>query len=167
MTATDTDGTIASYALDTNNDGTADYSGSGSPPATQTHTYSTPGTYTAKLTVTDNAGATGFATQIITVTQPNTAPNTPNKPSGPTSGSRNKQYTYSTSTTDPEGNQVYYMWNWGDGTTTGWLGPYNSGKTVSTSHKWTSRGTFLVKVEAKDSLGAVSGWSATLSVTIR
>ena len=167
MTATDTDGTIASYALDTNNDGTAEYSGSGSPPATQTHTYNTPGTYTAKLTVTDNAGATGFATQIITVTQPNTAPNTPNKPSGPTSGSRNKQYTYSTSTTDPEGNQVYYMWNWGDGTTTVWLGPYNSGKTVSTSHKWTSRGTFLVKVEAKDSLSAVSGWSATLSVTIR
>jgi PKD repeat protein len=167
MTATDIDGTIASWALDINNDGTADYSGSGSPPATQTHTYSTAGTYTAKLTVVDDDSASGFKTVIITVTPPNTAPNTPTKPTGPTSGSRNKQYTYSTSTTDPDGNQVYYWWDWGDGTNSGWFGPYTSGTTKTASHKWTARGTYLVKVKAKDIYGAESGWSATLSVTIR
>jgi serine protease len=167
MTATDTDGTIASWALDINNDGTAEYSGSGRPPATQTHTYSTTGTYTAKLTVVDDDSASGFKTVIITVTPPNTAPKTPTKPTGPTSGSRNKQYTYSTSTTDPDGNQVYYWWDWGDGTNSGWLGPYNSGETKTASHKWTARGTFLVKVKAKDIYGAESGWSATLSVTIK
>lgn len=167
MTAADTDGTIASWALDINNDGTAEYSGSGSPPATQAYTYTTPGTYTAKLTVTDDDGATGFDTESIIVTQTNTAPNIPARPSGPTTGLKNKAYKYTTSTTDPEANQVYYFWDWGDGKTTGWLGPYTSGASITTSHKWSSRGTFLVKVKARDSLGAESGWSATLSVTIR
>ena len=167
MTATDTDGIIASWALDINNDGTAEYSGSGSPPATQTYTYTTPGTYTAKLTVWDDDNANGFGTVTITVTQPNSAPNTPLKPSGPINGMKNRQYKYSTSTTDPNGDQVYYFWDWGDGTTSGWLGPYTSGATISQLHKWTSPGTYLVKVKAKDIYGAESGWSESLSVTIR
>jgi len=167
MSASDSDGTIIFWELDVNNDGTAEYYGNGNPPSTQTHTYIVSGVYTAKLSVWDEDNATVFDTVIITVNQPNSPPNTPTKPSGPTSGSRNKRYTYSTSTIDPDGNQVYYFWDWGDGTNSGWLGPYNSGATATASHKWTSRGTFLVKVKAKDVYGAESSWSAILSVTIR
>ncbi|RNC69397.1 MAG: PKD domain-containing protein [Desulfuromonadales bacterium] len=57
---TDPDGTIASYAW-TFGDGTT---GSG---ASVSKTYTTAGTYTATLTVTDNAGATASDTAIVTV----------------------------------------------------------------------------------------------------
>jgi len=67
MSANDTDGTIASWELDIDNNGTAEYSGAGNPPATQQHTYNDPGNYTAKLTVWDDDAAEGFNTATISV----------------------------------------------------------------------------------------------------
>lgn len=67
MSAADSDGTISLWSLDVDNDGTPEYSGSGSPPATQQHIYTNSGTYTAKLTVTDNNNATGYKTTTIIV----------------------------------------------------------------------------------------------------
>lgn len=62
----------------------------GGPPAggvnvtTVTHTFAKPGTYTAKLTVTDPAGLTGSATVDIEVVDPNAPdPDNPNKPDNP------------------------------------------------------------------------------------
>jgi hypothetical protein len=69
MTAADPDGAIASYTLNFG-DGTTPLSGSGSPPSTATHNYAADGTYTARLTVTDNGGLTGEATAVITVGAP-------------------------------------------------------------------------------------------------
>ncbi|MCD6473970.1 MAG: PKD domain-containing protein [Thermoplasmata archaeon] len=168
MSASDSDGTIASWQLDVDNDGTAEYSGSGTPPATQTHTYNDPGTYTAKLTVTDNDEATAYdiATVMVNASN-NNPPNTPDQPSGPTSGYTGSSYTYSTSATDPDGDQIKYGWDWdGDGTVDEWTGYYSSGTTVSISHSWDSTGTYNIKVKAQDSNSAESGWSTALTVTI-
>ena len=44
------------------------------------HTYSTAGTYTARLTVTDNQGATGTTTISITVNAAPAAPAAPDEP---------------------------------------------------------------------------------------
>jgi len=93
-------------------------------------------------------------------------PNTPNKPSGPTSGNTGVSYTYQTSTTDPDGDQVYYNWSWGDDTYSGWIGPYSSGATATMSHKWTTKGSYSIKVKAKDVYAVESDWSPILPVTI-
>lgn len=95
----------------------------------------------------------------------NTQPNTPSTPSGPTSGITGTYYTYSTSTTDPDGDNVYYLFDWGDGATTT-KGPYSSGATVWAAHSWGSVGTYYVKVKAKDSYGAWSSWSSSRQVSI-
>lgn len=58
--ASDPDGYIVSYSWDFGDGGTA----SG---ASQTHVYQNPGNYTARVTVTDNGGATASATGSITV----------------------------------------------------------------------------------------------------
>ncbi|MDQ6740271.1 MAG: PKD domain-containing protein, partial [Actinomycetota bacterium] len=57
--STDADGSVASYAWDFGDGGTA-------AGATATHSYAAAGTYTVTLTVTDNAGATGVKTGPVT-----------------------------------------------------------------------------------------------------
>ena len=61
--SSDSDGTLASYAWDFG-DGTT---GTGASPS---HTYTADGTYSVKLTVTDDDGATGTSTKSVTVAAP-------------------------------------------------------------------------------------------------
>ena len=67
-TASDPDGTIASYAWDYDNNGTVD-----STSANPTARFTTPGNHTVKLTVTDNLGAPTVVLHNIAVGQPPTA----------------------------------------------------------------------------------------------
>ena len=64
------------------------------------------------------------------------------------------------------GNKVFYLFDWGDGTDSGWLGPYNSGVTIKASHTWNEKGSYSVKVKAKDIYDAESDWSNPLSVSM-
>ena len=93
-------------------------------------------------------------------------PLTPNKPSGPQNVKVNEVHTYTACTTDPDGDDIYYKFDWGDGTTSGWLGPYKSGEEIQVNHSWNKRGTYKVKVKAKDIYGAESDWSDPLTVTV-
>ena len=85
---------------------------------------------------------------------------------GPTSGVINVLYTYSVSTTDPDGDNVFYFIDWGDGTNTGWLGPYQSGHQASAQKSWSAASTYTVRAQAKDINGVSSNWSVPLLVTI-
>ncbi|UCF13004.1 MAG: PKD domain-containing protein, partial [Thermoplasmatales archaeon] len=67
---------------------------------------------------------------------------------------------------DPDGDDVYFMFDWGDDTTSGWVGPYNSGQTGSAKKTWTSQGTYTVKVVAKDEHGKFSSRSDPLEVSM-
>jgi hypothetical protein len=96
----------------------------------------------------------------------NQPPYKPAKPSGPTKGKPGISYTFETSTSDPEKNQVYYFFDFGDNNSTGWIGPFNSSTVAYASHKWTTKGNFYIKVKAKDSNGAESNWSDPLSVSM-
>ena len=95
----------------------------------------------------------------------NNQPEQPTVPDGPNEGEVNEELTYSTNTTDPDNNQVYYRWDWGD-EISDWLGPYNSGVTVEADHQWDTLGTYKIKVQAKDIYDNESEWSLELEVTI-
>ena len=107
MTANDPDGSIDSWELDIDNDGTAEYWGAGAPPAYQWHTYDNPGYYTAELTVWDNEGATDTDREYLRVLGPNQAPYAPTDPD-PVNGAINVDInpTLSVLVYDPDGNNM-------------------------------------------------------------
>lgn len=96
----------------------------------------------------------------------NTAPGIPQKPQGPSSGKPGLSYKYQTSTTDTDGDQLYYLWDWGDGNFSGWEGPFNSGETAVMLHTWSKKGSYQVRVKAKDSFDAETVWSDPLDITM-
>jgi len=95
----------------------------------------------------------------------NSAPDKPRTPSGDTSGYTGVSYTYNTSTNDPDGDYVYYKFDWDDGSTKE-IGPCPSGANVSTTHIWSFGGVYNVTVQAKDYSGAWSAPSDILAVEI-
>jgi hypothetical protein len=96
----------------------------------------------------------------------NTPPEKPERPSGSMSGKINVNYTYWTSTVDVDGDQIWFWFEWGDGTNSGWVGPYNSGTIGSANHSWTAEGSFNITVKAKDIADAESNWSDPLLVSM-
>ena len=96
----------------------------------------------------------------------NQAPDKPAIPSGTINGKINVEYAYSSSTTDANGDKLYYLFDWDDGTDSGWVGPYVSSVTASAKHTWTTKGDYEIKVKAKDTNGAESVWSDPLPVTM-
>jgi len=84
----------------------------------------------------------------------------PMKPvvTGTTYGMTNIEYMYTAAATDPNDDQLYYLWDWSDGNFSEWMGPYNSGDTVYAYHIWAQQGTYVIKVKAKDTDGYESEW---------
>jgi hypothetical protein len=107
----------------------------------------------------------GDPAQMLKSPHPSDPPARPSKPNGPAQGIWNKEYTYTSSTTDPNGDDITYTFYWGDGTSTS-VGPYTSGQTAVASHIWTVLGNYSVFVRARDSWGAGSVPSETLIVKI-
>ncbi len=95
----------------------------------------------------------------------NSPPERPDRPSGPVTGCSHVPYNYSTSTSDPDGDQVKYIFDWGDGTTSE-TGFVDSGRNVGLSHSCSAEGVYYVKVRAEDTYGASSGWSEALKITM-
>ena len=99
----------------------------------------------------------------IMISQP---PEKPQTPSGPSNGKILEECSFSTSSIDPDGDDVYYKFDWDDETNSGWIGPCESGECVSASHIWNAKGTYSIKVKAKDINGAESDWSDPLTVSM-
>lgn len=147
--SSDPDGSIASYAWDFGNGSL----GSGVSPSV---TYSTAGSYTVALTVTDDLGATSSpATTSVTVSagqQPPVA-----DAGGPYSGSVGVPVDFSgTGSQDPDGTIVSYSWNFGDG---------NSGSGPSPSHAYAAAGSYAVTLTVTDNDNLTDSASATASVS--
>jgi photosystem II stability/assembly factor-like uncharacterized protein len=112
------------------------------------------------------AGESGIILHTSNGGWDNQPPNIPEIPDGPDTGATNIEYTFTTSTTDPEGEDVYYKFNWGDGTISDWIGPYPSGNTGESSYIWSTSGNFEIRVKAKDINEAESDWSEPHTIDI-
>jgi PKD repeat protein len=142
----DPDGTIASYAWTFGDGGTSTQQNS-------SHTYQMAGSYTARLTVTDNQGATGSATVTITVAanQPPTATAT----ASPTSGTAPLAVQFTGMGNDPDGTIASYAWTFGDGGTSTQQNP---------SRTYQMAGSYTARLTVTDNRGATG--SATVQITV-
>ena len=96
--------------------------------------------------------------------------NNPNPPSltGPTTGSTNTNYPFTTQASDMDGDQVRYGIDWDNNNTVDeWTAYVASNIAVNTNHQWATPGTYTLKALTQDSKSAVSGWSAPLTITIQ
>jgi PKD repeat protein len=141
-TSTDSDGTISASLWDFG-DGTT-----GTGPVNQ-HPYTDPGTYPVTLTVTDNSGATNTASGSVVIT--NATPT-----ASFTSTVSDLKADFTSTSTDPDGTIVNYVWDFGDG-------PAGSGATPT--HVYPTGGTYPVTLTVTDNNG---GTNATIngSVTV-
>ncbi len=145
--SSDPDGTVASYAWDFGDSGTD----TGAKP---THVYAAAGTYTVKLTVTDDKGATNQTTSSVTVTA---APPANQPPTASfTSSATNLSVAFDASaSSDPDGTVASYAWDFGDsGTDTG----------AKPTHVYAAAGTYSVKLTVTDDKGTTG--TQTKSVTV-
>jgi hypothetical protein len=96
----------------------------------------------------------------------------PEKPSAPygleEQGKPREEYTLKCKKiSDPDGNKVSYCFDWGDGTQSFWITSHIGMSTiVEATHSWNTRGTYEVRVKARDEYGAESEWSDPLAVSL-
>lgn len=102
----------------------------------------------------------------LSIFVPQLPPNTPQRPTGRLTGITRREYLYETITIDPNADDVYYKWSWGDGTTSEWLGPFPSNTIHTVTYSWDEKGTYEIRVKAKDILNAESDWSEPFAVTM-
>ncbi len=102
--------------------------------------------------------------RFTTIEEPQNQP--PIKPETPWKKSKvDKSLTFCTETFDPDGEQIWYWWEWGDGEHSGWFGPNQNNETACATHSWKESGPYTIKVKAKDVFDAESEW-ATLDINI-
>jgi hypothetical protein len=129
------------------------------------------GEYKLLIEAVDNDGNVGHDScrfEIKNHEEPpeNHPPDKPTRPSGETNGKAGEEYTYSTYTSDQDNDEIWFKWNWGDGKTSEWIGPYNSGETCEISHNWDEKDDYEIKVKSKDDHGEESTWSDPLSISM-
>lgn len=107
-----------------------------------------------------------FGDPSLTIKEQSHPPAKPETPQGTLQGKINTKYTYTSLTTDPDGDMISYQFDWGDGTVSNWVGPLESGAEASAEKTWTKKGTYQIRVIAKDAHGILSVWSDPLVVTM-
>jgi len=96
---------------------------------------------------------------------PGSSPEIPATPNGENSVTSGDEEDYTTFSNDPDQDKIKYIFDWGDGTTS-FSDFIKSGETASVSKKWTQKGSFYVKVKARDIYGYESEWSDTITVVV-
>ena len=93
-------------------------------------------------------------------------PRKPFSPFGFHFGFLNKSYKYLCVTKDVDQDQIFYKMDWGDGTYSSWIGPFESKQKYVFSHRWNTSGDYSLRVICKDETGLLSEWSEPMKCTI-
>lgn len=103
----------------------------------------------------------GADKEIYYAPLPGLANDPPNPPTidGPTSGNAGAHCQYGFTALDPNDDNVSYFIDWGDHTTSGWLGPNPSGQEIVVNHTWTQKGAYTIAAKAQDIYDDESNWS--------
>jgi hypothetical protein len=88
----------------------------------------------------------------------NVAPDVP-VVSGSGQGGVNMSNVFSGCTNDSNNDQLLYLFDWGDGNDSGWVGLYDSNIFANLSHSWTKEGGYFIRVKTKDVFNVESNWS--------
>jgi len=148
----DHEGEIVSYLWDF---GDGDYENE----ITTIHVYESMGVYPVTLTVVDNEGNEVNDSTWAFIGRSNDPPEAPTI-NCPSEGKIDVEYNINFSTTDPEGDDIYYYIYWGDNCKRKWHGPFPSGKEVKLKHTWTSKLSYTIRALAKDKFGFKSNWTS-------
>jgi len=144
-TSTD-DGTIQSWSWDFGD-------GNTSTAQNPSHSYAAGGSYTVSLTVTDDGGATGSASQVVTVVDPNAnvAPT-----ASFTQVCTNLTCDFTDTSSDSDGTIQSRSWTFGDGGTSTAQNP---------SHTYAAGGSYTVSLTVTDDGGASDSTSHGVTVS--
>lgn len=134
------------------------------------HLWSEPGDYEIKVGIKDSYGLWYWTDPLLVHIGDNSPPSKPHIDGPhihcrPICGKAGEEYEYTFKSVDPDGDDIYYLVDWGDGTYDDWFGPYPSGEEATANHTWNAQGTYTIKAKSKDINGLESDWG-TLTVTM-
>lgn len=95
----------------------------------------------------------------------NQAPLKPEKPSGPRHIIPGREYSFKSVTTDPNDDNVTYIFDWDDGNFSCSDLVYPGNK-ITMSHTWEKSGTYNIRVKVLDEYGFESEWSDPFTVKV-
>ncbi len=147
--STDADGAIVSYSWNFGD-------GASSPETNPSHTYSSTGSFTAVLTVTDNSGLSDTESVVITVNAPANQLPVAVVNATPTSGNGPLTVSFSSAgSNDPDGTITNYAWTFGDG---------GSSSSANPTYTYNTVGTYTARLTVTDNSGATSFATITIIV---
>jgi|GEM_PF-2430872 len=84
---------------------------------------------------------------------------------GPNSIIEDEEKNYFVRANDPNNDRTYYLFDWGDGSSSAWIGENRYG-TGHGAHTWKREGTYKIRVKIKDIYSAESEWSDPISISV-
>ena len=122
------------------------------------HVYTTAGTYTLALTVSDGDGGSDTESLTVVVVEPNQTPVIASL-TGDTNGVAGSSFAFTADATDPDGDVLTYAWDFdGDGTDD------QGGLEATATHVYASVGTYTLGLTVTDGNGGSD--TATLEVVV-
>jgi len=123
------------------------------------------GVYWVSVKVTDNQNNEKTYTTTICIETKT------DKPIIKSSDEEDGSYTFTANAAnDLSWNEVYYLFDWGDGTYSEIYGPYDSDESVEATYSWSKSGTYKIRVKSllinsKGETIEETGWSESVSIT--